>query len=225
MKIMKKQKINFYLSIAGIMAPMLWFILVTVLGLLEPSYSHMTKMMSILGGIEGIRGLIFNIGITLVGLLIIAFGIGLHKCINKGKGSKIGHIMIILGGFGMMGSGIFHCEPNCINILIERNFTGTLHMLFAFIAGICLAISPFFIFARIRKDPKWKDYSKYTLITGIMANVPGIIFWITLATVRFPSIEGIIQRAGIVFVFIWIGVMSLKMLKLNMKKKINDTFI
>ena len=217
---MKKQENNVYLSIAGIMAPVLWFGLVIILGLLEPGYSHMTKTMSVLGGVGGIRGIIFNLGLSLVGLLIISFAVGLHKNINRGKGSKVGPILLILGGVGMILSGIFHCNLNCTNALLETDFIGIMHMLFAFIAGMCLAISPFFIFARLRKDPQWKNHSKFTLITGIMANVPGIIFWITLATVRFPAIEGLIQRAGIVFVFIWIGAMSLKMLKLNKRRHV-----
>ena len=53
------------------------------------------------------------------------------------------------------------------------------------------------------------------LVTGIIANIPGIIFWIMMATIRIPAIDGLIQRLGIVFIFIWIGVMSLKMLKLK----------
>jgi len=210
---------NKYFTIAGILAPILWFSLVIILGLLEPGYSHMTKTMSVLGGVGGIRGFIFNLGIPFVGILIILFAIGLHKSVNRGKGSKIGPTLLVLGGLGLIISGIFHCNLNCTNVLLETNFIGIMHMLFAFLAGMCLGISPFFIFARLRKDPQWKKYSKFTLITGIMANVPGIIFWITLATVRFPAIEGLIQRAGIVFVFIWIGVMSLKMLKLDMVNK------
>jgi hypothetical protein len=88
------------------------------------------------------------------------------------------------------------------------------------IAGMCLAISPFFIFGKLKKNPAWKNYAKYTLVTGIIANIPGIILWIMVFTSTVPeSIGGLIQRLGIVFIFIWIGVMSLKMLKLNMKKK------
>ncbi len=216
---MKNKKIDLYLAISGILVPIFYLGLVIILGLLEPGYSHMTQMMSILGGVGGIRGFIFNFGISFIGLLIILFSLGLHKNINDKKGSKIGPILLILGGIGLIFSGIFHCNLNCTNVILERNFAGIMHVLFAFIAGMCLAISPFFIFARLRKDPKWKNYSKFTLITGIMANVPGIIFWITLATVRFPAIQGLIQRLGIIFIFIWVGVMSLKMLKLNMKNK------
>lgn len=216
---MKNKKIDLYLAISGILVPIFYLGLVIILGLLEPGYSHMTKMMSILGGVGGIRELIFNFGISFTGLLIILFSIGLHKNINDKKGSKIGPILLILGGIGLIFSGIFHCNLNCTNVILERNFTGIMHMLFAFIAGMCLAISPFFIFARLRKDSKWKKYSKFTLITGIMANVPGIIFWITLATVRFPAIEGLIQRSGIIFIFIWIGMMSYRMLQLSLNKK------
>jgi hypothetical membrane protein len=216
---MKNKKIDLYLAISGILVPIFYLGLVIILGLLEPGYSHMTKTMSILGGVGGIRGLIFNLGIPLVGILIILFSITLHKNINKGRGSKIGPILLVLGGIGLIFSGIFHCNLNCTNVLLETDFTGIMHMLFAFIAGMCLAISPFFIFARLRKDYKWKKYSKFTLITGIMANVPGIIFWITLATVRFPAIEGLIQRSGIIFIFIWIGMMSYRMLQLSLNKK------
>jgi len=54
---MKNKKRNRYLAISGILVPILYFSLVTILGSLEPEYSHMTKMMSLLGGVVGINGL------------------------------------------------------------------------------------------------------------------------------------------------------------------------
>ena len=219
---MKNKKNNLYFAIAGILAPILWFSLVIILGALEPGYSHMTKMMSILGGIEGIRGFIFNTGISTVGVLIILFAIGLYREFGGKDKPKIGTTLLILGGIGLIFSGIFHCDLNCNNAMIERDFTGIMHMLFAFIAGMGLAISPFFIFGKLKKNPAWKKYAKYTLVTGIIANIVGIIFWIMVATIRIPAIDGLIQRLGIIFIFIWIGVMSLKMLKLNMKKKMDE---
>jgi hypothetical protein len=56
-------------------------------------------------------------------------------------------------------------------------------------------------------------------LTGIYAcnegcaNVPGIFFWITMATTRMPAIEGLIQRLGIVFVLIWVEVMAWAMVR------------
>lgn len=206
-----------HFAIAGILAPLLYFSMVIILGLLEPSYSHMTKMMSILGGVGGIRGLVFNLGVSLVGVLSILFAIGLHKSINQGKGSKIGPILLSIGGIGLIGSGIFHCNLDCVNVIVEKNPIGSLHMLSAFIAGMCLSISPFFIFARLKHDLRWKKYRPITMIAPILANIPGIFLWATLATTRFPAIEGLIQRLGIVFTLLWMGVMSIKMLKLSSK--------
>ena len=217
---MKNKKNNLYFAIAGILAPILWFVLVVVIGALEPGYSHMTQMMGILGGVGGIRGLAFNIGVSIVGILIIAFGIELHRSINKGKGSKIGPGIIILGGLGFIGACIFHCDLGCANFIVDRNFIGTMHARTAFIGGLGIGISRFFIFARLRKDPQWKNYKWFTRIMGILTNIPAVILRVTIFTIGAPKeIGGMIQRLGFIFPLIWIGIMSLKMLKLNTKKK------
>jgi SNF family Na+-dependent transporter len=96
--------------------------------------------------------------------------------------------------------------------MVDRNFIGFMHMLSAFIAGLCLSISLFFIFARFRKDDYWKKYAVPTLVTGILANVPGIILWITVFTSLTIEMDGILQRLGIVFVLIWMEVVSWKLL-------------
>ena len=155
--------------------------------------------------------MIFNLGIGLIGILIVLFAFGLHKNINDGQGSKIGPVLLAIGGFGLVLSGIFHCNLNCDNVMVDRDFTGAMHMLSAFIAGMCLSISPFFIFARFRKDDYWKRYAIPTLMTGILANIPGIILWITIFASVTLEMDGILQRLGIVFVFIWMEVVSWKL--------------
>jgi hypothetical membrane protein len=217
---MKNKKIDLYLAISGILVPIFYLGLVIILGLLEPGYSHMTKMMSILGGVGGIRGLAFNIGVSIVGILIIAFSIELHRSINKGRGSKIGPGLIILGGVGLIGSCIFHCDLGCANFIVERNFIGTMHALTAFIGGLGLGISPFFIFARLRKDPQWKNYKWFTLIMGILSNIPAVVLWVTVFTIGAPKeIGGMIQRLSLIFPLIWIGMMSYRMLQLSVDNR------
>ena len=199
----------------GILAPILFFGIVIIFGLLEPDYNHATRMMSVLGGVGGMRGLLFNLGIGLIGVLIILFAFGLHKSINNGKGSKIGPILLAIGGFSLILSGIFHCDLDCANVMVDRNFIGFMHMFSAFIAGLCLSISPLFIFARFRKDDYWKRYAIPTLMTGIFANVPGIILWITIFTSLTLEMDGILQRLGIVFVLIWMEAVSWKLFLLE----------
>jgi hypothetical membrane protein len=206
---------NSYSILAGLSAPVFYLVLVSVLGLLEPDFSHKTDMMSILGGVEGIRGLVFNVGVVITGLLLIVFAYGLHKNINKGVGSKIGPILIILAGLGLFGSAIFSCNVNCLNVIETRTTTGILHMISAFVAGSCLAISPFFIYFRMKKDPLWRRYRSFTLSIGVLSNLPGVVLWASIFTVRIPEWEGVIQRLGLLFPFIWIFVLSLRKLLLK----------
>lgn len=213
------KNINSYSILAGLVVPIFYIVLVTTLGLLESDFSHRTDMMSILGGVEGIRGLVFNVGVVITGLLLIVFAFGLHQNINKGLGSKIGPTLIVLAGVGLFGSAIFSCNVNCANVIETRTLIGILHMLSAFVAGSCLAISPFFIFFRMKQDTLWKKYRSFTLSIGVLSNLPGVVLWISMFTTRIPEWEGVIQRLGLFFPLIWIFVLSLRLLQLNMPER------
>lgn len=210
-----KNNITSYSTLAGLVAPIFYFILVTTLGILEPGFTHRTDMMSILGGVEGIRGLLFNIGVVITGLLLIAFAFGLHQSINKGEGSKIGPTLIVLAALGLFGSAIFSCNVNCTNVIETKTVVGIIHMLSAFVAGSCLAISPFFIFFRMKQDNRWKNYKGFTLAIAVLSNLPGVVLWISIFTIRIPEWEGVIQRLGLLFPLIWIFVLSFRQLQLN----------
>ena len=210
-----KKKIKSNLFYAGLVAPVFYLVLVLTLGSLEQGFSHRTDMMSMLGGVEGIRGLLFNLGVILTGMLLIVFAYGLHQSLNRGAGSKVGPILITLGGVGMFSSGIFSCDVNCANVIESKTLVGGLHMLSAFVAGSCLALSPFFIYFRMKQDKLWEKYRSFTLSMGVFANLPGVVLWVSMFTTRLPEWEGIIQRLGLLFPLIWIFVLSLRQLWIN----------
>lgn len=167
----------------------------------------MTDMMSILGGVRGMRGVVFNTGIALTGTMLIAFAIGVHSYISKG--SAIGPLFIALGGIGLIGSAVFHCNEGCTNILKSPDYIGILHSITSFIAGFCLAFAPIVIFPRLKKDAQLRSFAWFTLAMGILANIPGLIFWLSFFTVRMSSWEGLIQRLGIFIPLIWILVTAI----------------
>jgi hypothetical membrane protein len=201
---------------SGLVAPIFFASMVIVLGLLEPGYSHRTETMSILGGVGGLRGVAFNVGSALTGLLLIAFAIGLHREIGGGEGSRVGPVLIVLGGVGMVGSAIFHCNLDCANVLERPTFAGRMHIVTSFMVGSCLAIAPLAMFARLGKDQRWKNYRWFTLAMGVLANIPGLILWTSFLTTRMPEWEGLIQRLGIVFPLLWVEVMAIHLLRLSL---------
>jgi hypothetical protein len=205
-----------WLAFAGILAPVLYVGMVIILGMLEPGYNQRTMMMSVLGGVPGLRGAIFNLGLVLIGILLIIFGFGLHRDINQGKGNRVGLILLVIAGIGLMGSSYYHCDVGCVNIIDEPDFSGQMHMLFAFIAGFSLAFSPLPFFFSMKHDPRWKNSRGITLTAVILSNIPGILMWIKLFTTRLPEWEGVIQRLGLLFPLIWVAVMAIKLFNQGM---------
>jgi len=212
MKTGKTNRSQKWVALAGVLAPVLYISLVIILGLFEPGYSQRTMMMSVLGGVQGWRGATFNLGLVLIGALLIVFGFGLHQNVNQGKGSRLGLILLTFAGVGLMGSSYFHCDVGCVNVVREPDFRGQMHMLFAFITGLSLAFSPLPFFFRMKHDSRWKRYRGVTMATVILSNIPGIAMWITLFTIRLPEWEGIIQRLGLIFPLIWVEVMAIQLL-------------
>ena len=199
-----------WIALAGIFVPLLYISMVIILGLLEPGYNQRTMMMSILGGVQGWHGAIFNFGLVLIGSLLIVFGFGLHRNVNQGKGNRLGFILFVFAGIGLMGSSYYYCDVGCVNIIQEPDFRGKMHMLFAFIAGLSLAFAPLPFLFSMKHDPRWKSYSGVTLAAVILSNIPGIVMWIALFTTRLPEWEGIIQRLGLIFPLIWVEAIAIK---------------
>ena len=207
---------NSWLFVAGLIAAPFYLSLIFTLGTFEPEYSQLTTTMSVLGGVSGVRGLTFNVGVAVTGMLVIAFGVGLWQLLPHKRSTKIGFGLLVIGGLGLIGAGYFHCNVGCKNIFVEPDLTGRLHMLASLLSGMGSGLAPLFFWAAMRGSVKWKELATPTLVLAILANLPGITFWITLATDnRLLSVEGLIQRLGFIFVLIWIFYVALKLLRMT----------
>lgn len=200
---------------AGLLAAPFYLTLVVVLGALEPGFSHLTTLMSTLGGIPGVRGLAFNLGVATTGILVIAFGIGLRRQLPPKMTAKLGFALLVIGGLGLNGAAYFHCNEGCRNILTQPDLVGRLHIVSSLLAGMGTGLAPIFVWVAMRGNEDWKGLATATLVTALLANLPGITFWITIATgFRLYSIEGLIQRLGFVVVLIWVFLVAARLWRL-----------
>ena len=208
---MENGKKYLLVSLVGMLIPICYISLIIILGALEPGYNHMTMMVSILGGVGGIRGIIFNIGVGTTGVLIILFAIGLNRAVNQGKAGLKGVFLFILGGLGLIGVAIIHCNRNC-TIVLNLDPIRALHGIFAFIAGISLTFAPLQFYFHFKQDPQWEKLAAFTLTMVILSTIFTILFWIMFVTNTLPNILGLIQRLEFLFLLIWIGVNSMVLL-------------
>jgi len=203
---------------AGLLAAPFYLTLIILLGALEPGFSHRTALMSMLGGVPGLRGLAFNLGVAATGVLVIAFALGLLRRFPPTWAARVGAALLAIGGLGLIGAGVFHCSQDCRNVLAEPDYVGRLHIVASLLAGMGTGLAPFFVWVAIRSGTAWKDFAKPTIVAAILANLPGITFWIMLSTgFRLHSIEGLIQRAGLVVVLVWIFFAAMRLWRLEHK--------
>ena len=208
---MKNRKKYLLVSLVGMLIPISYISLLIIMGVLVPGYNHMRQMLSILGGIGGFRGDIFNIGVGTMGVLIIFFAIALNRAVNQSKAKLKRVFLFILGGLGLIGAAIMNCNQGC-TIDLSQDPIRALHGIFAFIAGISLTFAPLPFYFHFKQDPQWEKLAAFTLTIVILSIISSMLFYITFFTNTLPNIIGLIQRLDFLFVLIWIGVSSMVLL-------------
>lgn len=198
------------LATCGIVGPVLYTIVLATLGLLQPDYSHITQSMSELGEVGAPNATIMNIaGFILLGLLIIAFAFGLHRCISEGKGSKIGPALVAVSGAALVMTGIFPCDPGCVDVSI----VGITHSVFAMIAAFAMTLAPLVIIPRLKRDARWQSYLAYSLVTVVVALALSAVYGLNI----FEQWNGALQRISMGVPLIWMEVMAIRLLRLSIR--------
>lgn len=85
---------------------------------------------------------------------------------------------------------------------------------------MAMALAPLFLWTAMRESEKLKALAGPTLMTGIVANMPSLSFWITnLMGFRLPLVEDLIQRLNLVVILVWIFFVAARMLWLEFQDK------
>ena len=196
------------LAICGIVAPILFITMVITLGLLRPGYDPVTQFQSELGATGTQNAIFMDINFVLVGILIVAFALGLHRGISKGVGSKTGPALLAINGAFGGAQGIFPADPG------EKvvSFSGNMHNLVGLISLIAFILGLLVIARRLKNDPLWQDYRSYTRITGFVmlgVFVGGFLFLFLLPW------HGLTQRLLFLIPAAWAEVMAIRLLRLS----------
>jgi len=195
------------LAVCGILGPILYTIVLIIVGLLRPSYNHVTQYMSELGEVGGPHAIIMNIaGFFMLGLLMIAFASGLHRGISERRGSKLGPALIAVAGAGAALIAIFPVNPSSVN----PPLTGMMHGVSAMTLGVGMTLAPFAIANRLKHDQRWKGYRSYSLATGVVTAVAGFIFF----SIHPEGWMGLLQRVALGVPLLWMEVMAIRLLRL-----------
>ncbi|HMK53446.1 MAG TPA: DUF998 domain-containing protein [Methanobacteriaceae archaeon] len=204
MEFTKKQQ--FY-ALCGIVAPILFTLLVIVESLLRPGYSQIFNDVSDLG--LGPYSIIQNISFILFGLLSIGFAMGLGANLpnRAGKATKwlviVFGLCIILAGLTLFSVGS--------NVIYAKDVA--LHVFVSSIAFLVIIIAQFLTWLALRgsDDAIWGRYRKYSLLSGLLS----ILVLLFLSYTQFSSFHGASERLFIAVWMIWIFVTGIKLYSLT----------
>jgi hypothetical membrane protein len=201
-KNMKKLR---FLGICGIIAPILFLLLVIVGSLLRPDYSQFQNFVSDLG--VGSNSYIQNINFIIFGILSICLALGLRISIPSPQGIsyKAGVWMVVLFGIGVLFAGVFP----------ENYGSGDLHNITSASAFLFIIAAQLLIWRGLKSSDSsiWETYRKYCLISGLLSIILVII--LKIAMLDYTMYQGLAQRAFLAIPWIWIGVTGYKLYLLS----------
>jgi DMSO/TMAO reductase YedYZ heme-binding membrane subunit len=201
---MAKRTLKF-LIIPGIISPILFFTLLTLLGLMWNGYNPISTGMSEIGAVDSpFKDIMNYAGFSLLGLLIVVFSIGLRIFFENYLINSIVFFIFLGGGICMFLVGFLPCDPQCIDV----SQTGELHSLTSMLSAILISLA--IILSTYSVSKKWgKRWGYATFCLGILSMASGPIMFIE----SLNNYTGLIQRLGIGFSLFWIFITSLKIYK------------
>ena len=201
---MKEKTLNL-LILAGVIGPIFYFVLLTILGIMWNGYNPISTGMSEIGAIDSpFKNIMNYFGFSLLGLSIVAFSFGFKSYFKNNLQLKIAFILLLLGGIFMFLVGFFPCDSMCIDV----SLTGKLHSITSTIPALLIPLAAMFSAYPITKmwGKKWGYISFYL---GILSMASGPIMFVE----SLDFFSGLIQRFGIGFSLLWIMLISFKIHK------------
>ncbi len=199
----KRQKI---FALCGIIAPILFTVLVIVESLLRSDYSQILNDVSDLG--LGPYALIQNISFIVFGMLSIGFAMGFGDNLENRVGKVVKWLVIVFGLCIILAGVTLLSAP--ADVTYAKDVIS--HGLVSAIAFLLIIIAMFLTWLALRNSNKaiWGRYRLFSLICGLLS----IITLVILSYTQFSYYHGASERLFIAVWLIWIEGTGLKLYSL-----------
>ncbi len=155
----------------GILGGVLFNTVYLVAGALRPGYDPWRQPMSVLSLGDG--GWVQVVNFIVFGLLIICFAIGLRVSLTPGVAATWGPILQILVALGLILAGIFSQDPTPTyppgaTLLAIPSTHAVINLFATFLAFGARVAWCFVMAARFAREPRWRGWATYSIVTGIL---------------------------------------------------------
>jgi hypothetical membrane protein len=192
-------------AILGLVAPLLFVLLIVAMAALRPGYSHLTNFISDLGALDAPNPHVQRLNFFQFGIGIAALGVALHRGMDKpSRLALIGQLAI---GIGIFLSGIF---PGHTGDPASR--ASMLHNLVGVPAFLLIMLVPLVAGSRFRQIEEWRPLSHYSMVMTPLL----VIFFVLMARADAAGgSPGMYQRLFIGTWMLWMVAIALRLLGLQ----------
>jgi hypothetical membrane protein len=194
------------LALCGVVGPLLFTLVLLVLGILAAPYNHVAQYMSELGATGVPYAIVMNAaGFIMLGCCIILSALGLHQGINSSNKSKIGPTLLMFSGIGFIMTGFLPCDPGCVTVSI----IGILHGYAALLAqmALILALLPFAF--RVKNVKGWENYDLFSLVMFLLSLLLAGLY----KSFLFEGTIGLLQRLSFGVPLAWLEIVMINLFR------------
>jgi hypothetical protein len=156
-------------------------------------------------------------------LFLLGFAIGLRLTLRSGQGSTWGPLLFFVFGLGLLGSGLFVMDsdlgypPGALSSgQAPVTLHGTLHTVATLVTFSSLIAASVVLARRFARDPNWKGWTSYSLVTGLLVAVFLLASAVTAALEEQGLLSGapvgLLQRLSIIIGWSWIALLAFRLL-------------
>lgn len=197
------------LTWCGVIAPVLRFGLILLLGFLDPEYSQLRDYISELGARDAPSAVLMNfLGTVLVGVLLCVFSLALYRGSEPGSLATAGAALLASGGLAFIVVGLFPCDPGCS--LAAPSATMRVHVAAGTVAMSAQTLAPIALGLRIVSGTGDRRYAAMSLVCGAVAIMALIVLLLGQGeSLAFP---GLVQKTYQIAADAWVLLSAIHLL-------------
>jgi hypothetical membrane protein len=206
------------LLLAGQVGAPLTVAVFTVDGLFRPGYDPVRHYVSQLS--LGPGGWVQVANFLVTGALMLAFAVGLRRALRPGRGSRWGPLLVAAFGLGLVAAGLFPADPGLGGfppgtVIPPDSPTPDFqrHILAAVVVFFSLPAACAVLARRFARDPAWRGWTAYSLLTGALVWVlwAGSTILSGDGSAPVDAVAGLVQRVYLVVGFGWVALLATRL--------------
>ncbi len=194
---------------AGIIGPILFSVVVIVLGYFWTGYNHLTQAVSELGATNAPNMSIQALNFFIIGILTVVFAVGLALHDRRFRSTSV---LVGVYGLGASLAAVLPCDPGCP--VTGTSIVQVAHNLDALISFIGLGVAPLLFWRSGKTVLLWSKTAGWSLRVAV-GSISLLIGYLIIDVLSLSPYTGLLQRIFLGLLFAWVIMMVVRLFQVN----------